>query len=95
MSEIPDWLAVAAVRYCTGRTSVVVGECCDWLLAHWQELSGNARHVIARDLEREFEADDKARQDGERYKPLGWDCDRREWDRVRTLWGDTSNEERL
>jgi hypothetical protein len=52
-------------------------------------LSENTRFVIKRDLEADFESDDKARAEGDTYKPLGWDCDRKEWERVRNLWRKT------
>ena len=32
--------------------------------------------------------DDEARSDGHEYKPLGADCDRFQWARVRKLWAE-------
>ncbi len=42
--------------------------------------------VIARDIEAEFARDDEARARGEKYKPLGMDMDREQWESVRVLW---------
>jgi hypothetical protein len=80
-------MAVAAVRYCLGRKSYIVGDCKDWLIDQWLNISAKAQDVIRRDVEEAFEADDRARAAGNQYKPLGWDCDRDDWERVRVLWG--------
>jgi hypothetical protein len=88
----PLMLVVGAFRYACGRMSVVVGEMADWLITHWDELDEYTRNIIKRDLDHEFERDDAAREraktsdKSEHYFPLGWDCDRREWERVRALW---------
>lgn len=82
-----DLMAIAAFRYCCGRATYIVGDCVDWLIAHWSEFSPNCRHVIQRDLLAEFARDDEARAEGREYKPLGHDCDRREWERVKILFG--------
>ena len=81
-----DLMAIAAFRYCCGRMSYIVWDCADWLIQVWPELSDNTKAVIQRDLEREFQKDDQARLAGDQYKPLGMDCDRAEWERVRKLW---------
>jgi hypothetical protein len=81
-----DLMVIAAFRYSCGRSSYIVGVCADWLIRIWPMLSENTRFVIKRDLEADFESDDKARAEGDTYKPLGWDCDRKEWERVRNLW---------
>lgn len=81
-----DRVAVWAVRYCLGRMTYVSGECAEWVVRHWAQLSDETRNVIRRDVDEAFEADDKARACGAQIKPLGWDCDRREWERVRALW---------
>lgn len=81
-----DRVAIWAVRYCLGRMTYVSGECADWLVRHWPRLSDDTKRAIQRDIDEAFIADDKARASGQHYKPLGWDCDRREWERVRALW---------
>jgi len=84
-----DLMVIAAFRYCCGRSTYVVGVCADWLVNIWPMLSENTRAVIQRELEADFASDDQARAAKENYKPLGWDCDRKEWERVRALWKET------
>lgn len=79
-------MAIAAVRYCLGRTSYIVSDCADWLIDNWQRLPDSARAIIQRDIEEEFRRDDEARAEGQDFKPLGWDCDRAAWAKVRQLW---------
>ena len=81
-------MAIAAHRYCLGRMTSIVGRCADWLCTEWANLPANVRTIIRRDTEEEFARDDEARERGDTYKPLGHDCDRREWERVRALWKD-------
>lgn len=79
-------MAIAAFRYCVGRQTYIVGACADWLIESWPLFSDNTKAVIQRDLIAEFQRDDEARARGESYRPLGWDCDRNDWERVRKLW---------
>lgn len=81
-----DLMAIAAVRYCLGRKSYIVGDCASWLIAAWPHISESARKTIQRDVEEEFDRDDEARGRNAEYKPLGADCDRAGWERVRALW---------
>ena len=80
-------MVTAAFRYCCGRQTYIVGACADWLIENWAKFPKNVRDVIQRDLEETFTQDDEARKNlNSTYKPLGWDCDRKEWERVRALW---------
>ena len=79
-------MAVAAVRYCIGRMSYIVSDCADWLIEVWPELDESTRNIIRRDIEETFIRDDEARDINSEYKPLGMDCDRQQWERVRRLW---------
>ena len=81
-----DLMALAAVRYCLGRSSYIVGDCVDWMIAQWPNLSDSIKRTIARDVDEAFARDDEARSKGREHKPLGWDCDRREWERAQRLW---------
>lgn len=87
-----DLMATAAVRYCLGRTTYIVSDCADWLVAQWPNIAPTAKAVIQRDIDEAFQRDDEAREAGQSYKPLGWDCDRKSWERVRALWADTTIE---
>ena len=81
-----DLMAMAAFRYCLGRSTYIVGDCADWLIAQWPNIDPQQRAVILRDLEEAFKRDDEARASGDnRYLPLGMDMDRKEWERVRAL----------
>ena len=66
-----ELMAIAAVRYCLGRMSYIVGDCVDWLIGAWQTLDQSTRNIIQRDIEEAFLRDDEAREDGREYKPLG------------------------
>lgn len=79
-------MPIAAHRYCLGRMTYIVGACADWLVEQWPALPENARQIIQRDTEEAFARDDEARAIGDQHKPLGYDCDRRDWERVRALW---------
>lgn len=81
-----DLMAVAAFRYCCGRQSYIVGVCVNWIIKQWPNFAENAKSIIHRDLEEEFKRDGEFRERGESYKPLGSDCDRADWARVRKLW---------
>lgn len=79
-------MVIAAFRYCLGRMTYVVEDCARWIITNWDQFSDNTKFVIQRDLEEEFRRDDEAREIGSTYKPLGQDCDRNQWERVRSLW---------
>jgi|688.fasta_scaffold223921_1 hypothetical protein len=75
-------MIISAVRYCIGRRSYIVSDCVDWILANWTDWPENVKTIIQRDLENEFE---RAAQNPD-WKPLGYDFDKREWEKVRALW---------
>lgn len=81
-----DLMATAAVRYCLGRMTYIVSDCADWLIEVWPNLKQSARNTIQRDIEEAFARDDEVRASGDEYKPLGMDCDRQQWEKVRRLW---------
>jgi len=83
----PDGLmAMAAVRYSLGRSSYIVGDCVNWLIANWALFGERTRGTIQRDVEKAFAADDASRERGDSYHALGMDMDRSDWGRVRALW---------
>lgn len=81
-----ELMAVAAVRYCIGRMSYIVGECVDWLYEVWPLLDPKTKAIIRRDIEEAFVRDDEERAEGMEHTPLGMDMDRAEWERARKLW---------
>lgn len=42
-------MAMAAHRYCLGRSSYIVGACLDWLRDTWPQMTPNTQFVILRD----------------------------------------------
>jgi len=81
-----EMMVVAAFRYCCGRRTYVVGCCVEWLIKQWPTFADKTKAIIQRDLEEEFRRDDAARERGYSFRPLGDDCDRAGWERVRNLW---------
>ena len=77
-----DLMAVAAVRYCLGRMSYIVGDCADWLCEQWPNIEPKMRAVIERDIREAVKRDDDSRRDSREHHPLGMDMDREQWLRV-------------
>lgn len=86
-----DLMALAAVRYCLGRMSYIVGDCCEWLPRVWPHLKPSVRAVIARDIDEAIRRDTEARARGDENLPLGMDYDRAEWVRMQHLWMQAPN----
>ena len=82
--EITLWLG--ATRYYVGRRTYAVVHFCDMLIKNWPKLHQATKDLIQRELEIEFGRDDDARMNGDKYKPLGDDSDREDWEKVRSLW---------
>lgn len=89
-------MAMGAFRYCLGRMTYIVNECADWIISNWENFHPGTRVLIENELEEEFVKDDDMRLEQSSitddaharafYLPLGQDCDRRQWERVRALW---------
>ena len=47
---------------------------------------------IQRDIEEAFARDDADREAGREFKAMGHDCDRKQWERVRSLWKGKQND---
>ena len=75
-----------AFRYFVGRRTIHT--CCFArdLATAWPFLSEEIKHLIERDLERDFEFDDNSRASGLKFRTLGHDCDRAAWELVRACW---------
>lgn len=78
-------LWIGAFRYYCGRMTYAVSDFCRTLIHQWPNIPAHAQSIIKRDLLEEFARDDEARLAGSAYKPLGHDCDRREWENVREV----------
>jgi hypothetical protein len=83
-------MVIAAFRYSLGRMTYIVKDCCDWLIEQWPNFREGTRALIQKELEAAFERDDDRRRrlyiGNSDCKPLGHDCDREQWERVRALW---------
>ena len=81
-------MASAAFRYCLGRRTYIVGSCVEWIISNWEKFPENVKNLIERELEEAFGEDDKERLHNAdaTWLPLGHDCDRKDWERVRALW---------
>lgn len=83
-------MAMCAVRYCIGRMTYVVSDCCDWLRAVWPHLREHTRNIIRRDIDEAIDDDDKALAQGMSRRRIGMQCDSDQWRRVaRDLWSRT------
>ena len=95
LSEQDAWgeqglMFLAAFRYCLGRQTYMPDVCATWLIKHWAEFPAKERALVQRELEAAFARDDEERANGDSQisLTLGWDCDRKTWERVRALWKD-------
>lgn len=74
--ETPDdqLMAMAAHRYCMGRSSYIVGSCLDWIKATWEQMQAKTQSIMLRDT----------LDDLHRYKELPYASD---WQRLsRWMW---------
>jgi len=93
-SDTTSDLVFWSFRYFIGRMTIAT--CCfaDSLAKGWEHLEPRIQELIKRELEREFERDDEARKDRIenpespfKYSlPLGHDCDREAWQKVRDAY---------
>lgn len=91
----PSDLVFWSFRYFLGRMTIATVSFAENLAKAWPFLDERVQKLIKRELEHEFELDDRARADraekGEQsiYKyslPLGMDCDREAWQKVRDAY---------
>ena len=82
--EVTLWLG--ATRYYLGRMTYAVSDFCELLQKKWPHFTERTRDLLIATIEREFERDDEFRSSGSEHLPLGMDCDRAEWEKVRRLW---------
>lgn len=94
-SDTPSDLVFWSFRYFLGRMTIAT--CCfaESLAKGWEHLNPRIQELIKNELEREFARDDEARKGRDskgdkavylRYLPLGHDCDREAWQKVRDAY---------
>lgn len=80
-------LVMSATSYYLGRMTGLVEVHCQRLINAWPSLSMNCQDYIRRIVETAFERDEAVKGGGElQYRPLGMECDRECWRKVRELW---------
>ena len=100
--DCPSDLVFWSFRYFMGRRTIQTCCFAEGLAAGWPYLSERVQTLIKGELEREFERDDRARvafnAEVARIKksgvgtmpfrdfPLGHDCDRQAWEKVRAAY---------
>lgn len=84
----PDFMIHQSFRYVLGRMTYAVSQWCDWAVDNWDDIPEGEKNIVIRELEEAFDQDDSARDSGRPFLPLGHDCDRRQWERVRSLYKD-------
>lgn len=82
---IDDAMLISAVRYALPRMTYIVSWTVDEVIRVWDDLSENARHVIARDVK-------QAREDGVFGMPMDADAWGRLLDHVAVSEGETHPE---
>jgi hypothetical protein len=81
-----DGLIFCSFRYYIGRMTISTSSFAEQLAKVYPDLEKNIQDLIKRELEEEFQRDDKARERNSEYLPLGGDCDRAAWQLVRNNW---------
>jgi hypothetical protein len=80
-------IIVGATRYYLGRMTAAACVFAETLADNWDEIDEDSKSIIIRDIEGAFARDDEARAAGQtELLPLGMDCDRAAWDKVRAKW---------
>lgn len=85
IGRIPPWMIHQSFRYVLGRRTYAVSQWVDWACANWDTIPDSEKRIIVNELEEAFERDDecRAKWDSQYTLPLGDDCDREQWERVR------------
>jgi len=84
--DSPSDLVFWSFRYFLGRMTIQTSCFADQLATCWPHLDARVQALIKRELEEEFRRDDEARANKKDWKPLGHDCDRGSWQKVRDAY---------
>ena len=80
------YLIHCAFRYNLGRMTIASSMFAGDLAKAWPMLPEGTANMIRRELEDAFKSDDEARLRGAGHNPLGMDCDRDAWEKVRQAY---------
>lgn len=82
-----EYMIMSTVDRALGSKTIGAMSFVQDLARYWDSLPARVRHYIERMVEGKFVADDAQRAAGRtEYLPLGMDCDRAEWERLRARW---------
>lgn len=81
-----DDLVFWSFRYFLGRQTIATCQFAEELSKAFPLLNKRVKNLIRRELDRSFQEDDKARKNNEKFLPLGLDCDRQQWQKVREAY---------
>lgn len=84
--DTPSMLIFWNFRYFLGRMTVATWMFAKDLAKAWPHLETNVQGLIKHELEEEFKRDDEARAEKRDWLPLGHDCDRDAWQKVRNAY---------
>jgi len=83
-----DELVMSSTAYFLGRKTALTHSFCEKLIESWPYLRTPTQLYIVRIVEECFGRDDHSRNMGRENHPLGHDCDRAIWEKVRKCWND-------
>ncbi|MFW5872325.1 MAG: hypothetical protein ACOCUT_04385 [bacterium] len=88
--EGASFLVFHSFRYFLGRMTASTADFAERLASAWPLIDKQYQDLIRKELERQFELDDKIRQkiNPNTHYPLGMDCDRFAWEKVRMAYSD-------
>jgi len=80
-------MVTAALRYALGRNTYVPGAVIDWINAHWENLDGNTKTVIVRDVFEYLYKDYCFRNDA-KFTDVAGDYDLKNWEKfgIENYW---------
>lgn len=81
-SELAFW----SFRYFLGRMTIQTCHFAEQLAKVWTQIDERHRCLIREELEHAFVKDDEARNANSKWLPLGMDCDREAWEKVRSAY---------
>lgn len=84
--DTPSDLVFWSFRYFLGRMTIATCMFAEDLAKAWPYLDSRVQSLIKRELEEGFKRDDEARAEKRDWKPLGHDCDRAAWQKVRDAY---------
>jgi hypothetical protein len=94
--DLPDSMIHQSFRYVLGRMTLAVCVWCNWAVANWDKIPNSEKAIIERELDEVFDMDDNARRTCRSdFLPLGHDCDRQQWERVRAMYRNNQKNEKV